>query len=67
MVCVRCCCPDIEDVACWRDFCFTWKTLSTLDICCCINSHNVINIILCLREIQNILAGYTRDNLIKEI
>ena len=68
MVCVRCCYPAIWNVTCRRDFCFIWKTLSRPDICCCINSHNAINIILCLREVlcEN-CRTYTRDNLIKEI
>ena len=39
-------------------------TLSRLDICCCVNSPNVINIVLCLREFYVNIAGYTRDNLI---
>ena len=67
MVSVRCCYPDMGNMTCWRDFCFIRETLSRPDVCCCINSHNVINIILCPREIHDILAGYTGDNFIKEI
>ena len=40
MACVRCWYPSIWNVTCWRDFCFTWTTLSRPDICCCINSHH---------------------------
>ena len=54
MVCVRCCYPSIWNVTCQRDFCFTWTTLSRPDICCCINSQNIINIVLYRSFIVNV-------------
>ena len=50
MACIRSCYPSSWNETCWRDFCFIWTTLSRPDICCCINSQNIINIILCLKE-----------------